>query len=234
MQDKDPQLDKERFHMLLLAQNQTGYLNLLQIASAAQLDGYYYKPRIDRAFMARHSDGLIATTGCMAAEIPRAIGAGKMNKLAHQLMGEYLDIFGKERLFIELQEHHIPELTDINRKLVEMAKHYGLEKNFLATNDVHYTHAEDAHPHEVLLCIQTGSTVTAPKLTFSDKEYYLKSHGEMAALFGDIPGALSNSLLIAEMCDVNLDHEGYHLPEFEVPEGYTMPTATCASCATKV
>jgi DNA polymerase-3 subunit alpha len=220
MQDKDPQLDKERFHMLLLAQNQTGYLNLLQIATAAQLEGYYYKPRIDRAFMAHHSDGLIATTGCMAAEIPRAIGAGKM-KLAHELMGEYLDIFGKERLFIELQEHHIGELTDINRKLVEMAKHFGLEKNFLATNDVHYTRAEDANPHEVLLCIQTGSTVAAPKLSFSDKEYYLKSHSEMAALFGDIPGALSNSLLIAEMCDVNLDHEGYHLPQFEVPEGYT-------------
>ncbi|MBK8989354.1 MAG: PHP domain-containing protein [Chloroflexi bacterium] len=220
MQDKDPQLDKQRFHMLLLAQNQTGYLNLLQIASAAQLEGYYYKPRIDRAFMARHSDGLIATTGCMAAEIPRAIGAGKM-KLAHELMGEYLDIFGKERLFIELQEHHIPELTDINKKLIEMAKQFGLEKNFLATNDVHYTRAADANPHEVLLCIQTGSTVAAPKLSFSDKEYYLKSHSEMAALFGDVPGALRNSLLIAEMCDVNLDHEGYHLPEFTVPEGYT-------------
>ncbi|MBK8933215.1 MAG: DNA polymerase III subunit alpha [Chloroflexi bacterium] len=220
MYDKDAQLDKERFHMLLLAQNQTGYLNLLQIASAAQLDGYYYKPRIDRAFMARYSEGLIATTGCMAGEIPRAIGAGKM-KLAHELMGEYLDIFGKDRLFIELQEHHIPELTDINKKLIEMAGHYGLENNFLATNDVHYTRAEDANPHEVLLCIQTGSTIAAPKLTFSDKEYYLKSHSEMGALFGEIPGALRNSLLIADMCDINLDHEGYHLPEFETPEGFT-------------
>jgi DNA polymerase III subunit alpha len=219
MQDKDPQLDKERFHMLLLAQNQAGYQNLLQIASAAQLEGYYYKPRIDRAFMARYADGLIATTGCMAGEIPRAIGNGNM-KLAHELMGEYLDIFGKERLFVELQEHHIPELTDINRKLIEMAAHFGLEKNFLATNDVHYTLASDANPHEVLLCIQTGSTVAAPKLTFSDKEYYLKSHAEMAALFGHVPGALSNSLRIAEMCAVNLDHEGYHLPEFDVPEGY--------------
>lgn len=229
MQDKDPQLDKERFHMLLLAQNQTGYQNLLQIASAAQLDGYYYKPRIDRAFMARHADGLIATTGCMAAEIPRAIGNGNM-KLAHELMGEYLDIFGKERLFIELQEHSIPELTDINRKLIEMAAHFGLEKNFLATNDVHYTLASDANPHEVLLCIQTGSTVAAPKLTFSDKEYYLKSHAEMAALFGDVPGALSNSLRIAEMCAVNLDHDGYHLPEFDVPEGYTADSYLAHLC----
>ena len=218
MQDKDPQLDKERFHMLLLAQNQSGYMNLLEIASLAQLEGFYYKPRIDRAFMARHSDGIIATTGCMAAEIPRALGNGNM-KLAHKLMGEYLDIFGKERLFIELQEHHIPELTDINKKLVGMAARYGLENNFLATNDVHYTRAEDANPHEVLLCIQTGSTVKNPKLSFSDKEYYLKSHAEMAALFGDIPGALSNSLLIAEMCHVDLESEGYHLPDFETPPG---------------
>ncbi|MBE2222153.1 MAG: DNA polymerase III subunit alpha [Anaerolineae bacterium] len=223
MEDRDPKLDKNRFHMLLLAQNQTGYLNLLQVASSAQLEGYYYKPRIDRSFMAAHSEGVIATTGCMAGEIPRAIGDGNM-KLANALMGEYLDIFGKDRLYIELQEHHIPELTDINKKLIEMAPRFGLENNFLATNDVHYTRAEDANPHETLLCIQTGSTIQAPKLTFSDKEYYLKSYAEMAHLFGEIPGALSNSLLIAEMCDVNLDSDGYHLPEFDVPEGYDAHT----------
>ncbi|MCB8965379.1 MAG: DNA polymerase III subunit alpha [Ardenticatenaceae bacterium] len=219
MTDKDAQLDKNRFHMLLLAQNQTGYLNLLQIASTAQLDGYYYKPRIDRNFMARHGEGLIATTGCMAAEIPRAIGDGNM-KLAHQLMGEYVDIFGKDRLFVEFQEHSIPELTVINKKLMEMAPRYGLEKNFLATNDVHYTLASDADPHEVLLCIQTSSTIKNPKLTFSDKGYYLKSYQEMAALFGQIPGALENSIRIAEMCDINLDSQEYHLPEFDVPQGY--------------
>ncbi|MCA9971108.1 MAG: PHP domain-containing protein, partial [Anaerolineales bacterium] len=229
MQDKDPQLDKNRFHMLLLAQNQTGYQNLLQIASLAQLDGYYYKPRIDRATMARFSDGLIATTGCMAAEIPRALGDGN-RPLAHQLMGEYLDIFGKDRLFIELQEHSIPELTAINKQLLEMAPRYGLEHNFLATNDVHYTLASDADPHEVLLCIQTGSTVKNPKLTFSDKGYYLKSHAEMAALFGHVPGALDNSLRIAEMCAINLDSQGYHLPEFDVPDGHTPHTYLRALC----
>ncbi|MFO7540717.1 MAG: PHP domain-containing protein, partial [Chloroflexota bacterium] len=110
MGDRDPQLDNKRFHMLLLAHNQTGYLNLLQVASSAQLEGYYYKPRIDRDFMARHSEGLIATTGCMAGEIPQAILDGNM-KLAHQLMGEYRDIFGPDRLYVELQEHSIPELT---------------------------------------------------------------------------------------------------------------------------
>ncbi|MCP4416736.1 MAG: PHP domain-containing protein, partial [Chloroflexi bacterium] len=206
MQDRDPQLDKNRFHMLLLAKNQTGYLNLLQIASKSQLEGYYYKPRIDRPFMARHSSGLIATTGCMAAEIPRALGAGDLKK-AQQLMGEYLDIFGKDRLFLELQEHSIPELSKINKQLIEMAPHFGLENNFLATNDVHYTLASDADPHEVLLCIQTGSTVQSPKLSFSDKEYYVKSRDEMYALFNKmgyaddlILNSLANSLRIVEMC----------------------------------
>ncbi len=227
MADKDPQLDKTRFHMLLLAQNQTGYKNLLHIASAAQLDGYYYKPRIDRPFMAAHSDGLIATTGCMAGEIPRAIGDGNM-KLAHKLLGEYLDIFGKERLFLELQEHSIPELSQINKKLIEMAPRYGLEHNFLATNDVHYVRAADAAPHEVLLCIQTSSTVQNPKMRFSDQGYYLKSYDEMMHLFQGYPEAvvrnsLQNSLLIVEQCAVDLDDKNYHLPHFDVPAGTDAP-----------
>ena len=219
MTDRDPQLDRERTHLLLLAENQTGYLNLLQLASGAQLDGYYYRPRVDLDFLAAHSDGLICTTGCMAADIPRAIGAGDMKK-AHDLMGKYLDIFGPERYFIELQEHSIPELTAINKILLEeMAPRYNLR--FLATNDVHYTTPEEAAPHDVLLCIQTGSTVNeSRRMRFTDTGYYLKSHAEMADLFGHIPGALDNSLLIAEMCDVNLSTKGYHLPMFDVPPGY--------------
>lgn len=228
MADRDPQLDKNRFHMLLLAQNQTGYLNLLEIATASQLEGYYYKPRIDRPFMSRFSDGLIATTGCMAGEIPQAISLGRM-ELAHQLMGEYLDIFGKDRLFVELQEHSIPELSDINKKLIEMAPRYGLQHNFLATNDVHYTRAEDADPHQVLLCIQTSSTLSQPKMTFSDRDYYLKSYDEMLRLFKGYPqdivlNSLQNSLRIADMCSITLDFEGYHLPTFDVPEGFTPQT----------
>ncbi|HRO24044.1 MAG TPA: PHP domain-containing protein, partial [Promineifilum sp.] len=215
MTDQDPQLDRERTHLLLLAENRTGYLNLLQIASSAQLDGFYYKPRIDLDFLAAHSDGLICTTGCMAADIPRAIGAGDMTK-AHALMGQYIDIFGPERFFIELQEHSIPELTAINKTLMEMQPRYNLR--FLATNDVHYTTPEEASPHDVLLCIQTGATVNETKrMRFSDQGYYLKSHAEMHRLFGHIPGALDNSLLIAEMCNVNLDTKGYHLPIFDVP-----------------
>lgn len=218
MQDKDPQLDRERFHLLLLAQNQTGYLNLLKIASASQLDGFYYKPRIDHDFLAQHSEGLIATTGCLAGEVPRAISQGQLNK-AHDLMGYYLDVFGKDRFFIELQQHDIPELTAVNKELISLAPKYGLR--FVATNDVHYTTPEEAGPHDILLCIQTGNTIQTPnRMRMSDNGYYLKAHGEMQALFGHIPGALDNSLLIAEMCEVDLEPKGYHLPLFDVPDGY--------------
>ena len=217
--DRDPQLDRERTHLLLLAENQTGYLNLLQLASRAQLDGFYYRPRIDLDLLAQHSEGLICTTGCMAADIPRAIGAGDLKK-AHHLTGKYLDIFGRDRYFIELQEHNIPELTDINKTLMgEFQARYDLR--FVATNDVHYTTPEEASPHDVLLCIQTGATVNeSRRMRFTDTGYYLKSRAEMAALFGHIPGALDNSLLIAEMCNVDLSSKGYHLPIFPVPEGY--------------
>jgi DNA polymerase-3 subunit alpha len=218
---KDPNHDRDRYHMLLLAINGDGYRNLLQIASTAQLEGYYYKPRVDRAFLSQHNAGLVATTGCMAAEIPRAIGDRNM-KRAHRLMGEYLEIFGQDRFFIELQEHSIPELGRINKVLLEMAPRYGLEGNILATNDVHYTRAEDADPHDVLLCVQTGSTLGQEnRLRFSDKGYYLKSHAEMAELFGGVPGALDNSLRIAEMAELALDYEGYRLPDFDVPADHT-------------
>lgn len=216
--------DRERFHALFLAKNQTGWLNLLKVASESQLKGYYYKPRIDHEFMAAHSEGLISTTGCMAAEIPRALGQGQIDK-AHELMGFYLDVYGRENFFIELQEHNIPELTAINKQLIEMAPRYGMQDRFLATNDVHYTHAHEAAPHEVLLCIQTGSTTAAPKLTFSDHEYYLKSAEEMSTLFKGydheiVGNALKNSLAIADMCDVDLDPKGYHLPIFDVPDNH--------------
>ena len=222
MQDRDASKDREGYHLLLLAENQTGYQNLLQLVSAAQLDGFYYRPRIDHSALMKHSEGIITTTGCMAGEIPRAIQAGNMKK-AHKLMAWYLDVFGPDRFFIELQEHSIPELTRINKTLVEMGGRYNLK--FLATNDVHYTTAEEASPHDVLLCIQTGKMVSAnDRMRMSDQSYYLKTHDEMARFFGDIPGALDNSLLIAEMCNVNPEPEGYHLPNFEVPEGFTTET----------
>ena len=220
MSDKDPQKDRNRFHLLLLAENQAGYQNLLKIASDSQLEGYYYRPRIDHDYLAAHSEGLIATTGCLSGEIPRALQEGNRKK-AEQLMSWYVDVFGPERFFVELQHHDgIPELPAVNKALIEMAPRYNLR--FLATNDVHYATAADASPHDVLLCIQTGKTVNGQdRMRMSDQSYYLKSAAEMQRLFGDVPGALANSLLIAEMCDVNPEPEGYHLPHFDVPEGYT-------------
>jgi DNA-directed DNA polymerase III PolC len=222
LHDKEPDKDRNRFHLLLLAENQAGYQNLLKIATVSQLEGYYYRPRIDHDHLARYSEGLITTTGCMAGEIPRAIQNGDMKK-AHELMGFYLETFGRDRFFVELQEHSIPELTELNQTLLELGNHYNLK--FVATNDVHYTYAHEATPHDVLLCIQTGKTVgSSGRMRMSDQGYYLKSYAEMDALFGHIPGALDNSLLIAEMCHVNPEPEGYHLPLFDVPDGFTPAT----------
>ena len=119
MEDKEPDKDRQRYHLLLLAQNQTGYQNLLQIVSAAQLEGFYYRPRTDREYLASHSDGLITTTGCLAGEIPQAIMAGNLDE-AHRLMGWYVDVFGRDRFFVELQDHDIDELTAVNKRLVEI------------------------------------------------------------------------------------------------------------------
>ncbi|MCB0036061.1 MAG: PHP domain-containing protein, partial [Anaerolineales bacterium] len=128
MQDRDSQLDKERFHLLLLAQNQAGYGNLLELASASQLEGYYYKPRVDHDFLDKYSEGVISTSGCLAAKVPQALMHGR-DEDAYKLMGEYVDIFGTDNFFIELQEHSIPELTQVNQKLIEMAPKFGLQNN---------------------------------------------------------------------------------------------------------
>jgi DNA polymerase-3 subunit alpha len=214
MAERDPR----RYHLLLLAENQTGYQNLLKLASAAQLEGFYYKPRVDHERLARHSEGLIVTSGCMASEIPRLIHEGQAEKARRQI-GWYLDVFGPERFFLELQEHNIPELTAVNRALLEWGPRYRLR--YVATNDVHYVQREDANPHDLLLCIQTGKVVNQPdRMRMPDPSYYLKSRDEMAQLFGEVPGALDNTLLIAERCNVDLKPKGYHLPHFEVPQGF--------------
>lgn len=218
MQDRDPNLDRNSYHLLLLAENQTGYQNLLQIASASQLDGFYYKPRIDKDFLADHAEGLICTTGCLAAEIPQMLVAGR-EKEARRRLGWYQDVFGPGRFYVELQEHDIPELHEINKALLKLSPY--AEIPLLATNDVHYVRKEDADPHDVLLCIGTGSLVTETnRLKFSDDSYYLRSPEEMKAIFAEVPSAISNTIKVADMCNVNLDSDKYHLPEFPVPEGY--------------
>ena len=219
MTDKDAGVDKRSSHLLLLAENETGYRNLLKIASAAQLEGFYYFPRIDKDFLANHAEGLIATTGCMAAEIPRLIEEGRIDDARKQL-DWYYDVFGKQNFFMELQKHNISELDNLNKKLLELGPRY--EANYVATNDVHYINPEDSRLQDILLAVQTGSLLNDNnRMRMSDETYYLRSPQEMNSIFSSVPNALSNTLLIAERCNVNLDFKGYHLPEFHVPEGFT-------------
>ena len=224
MQDRDNQLDSKPYHLLLLARNLTGYLNLMKIATAAQLEGFYYKPRVDKEFLAQHAEGLIVTSGCAAAEIPRLLEEGREQD-AIEALHWYRDVFGPDNFFLELQSHDIPWLHELNRKLIEFSKKYNIP--LLATNDVHYVRREDARYHDILLCVQTSKQVDDPdRLRMSDDSYYLKSRAEMEALFREVPEALDNTLLVAEMCDLDLDswYEGYHLPHFAVPEGFTPET----------
>ncbi|MDD5368740.1 MAG: DNA polymerase III subunit alpha [Anaerolineaceae bacterium] len=219
MSDRDSRLDKQSSHLLLLAENAVGYHNLLQIASAAQLRGFYYFPRVDHDFLAAHSEGLIATSGCMAAEIPRTV-LREGPDAARRKLDWYYDVFGKENFFIELQQHDIKELPQLNKSLMSLGERY--QARYVATNDVHYINPDDAKLQDILLAIQTGSLLTDQnRFRMSDGSYYLRTPQEMSTLFAEAPEALSNTLLIADRCNVDLSSKGYHLPLFDVPEGYT-------------
>ncbi len=173
MQDRDPEEDKKSSHLLLLAENQTGYHNLLKIASAAQLNGFYYFPRIDHEFLAEHAEGLIATSGCLSAEVPRALVKENLED-AKAKIDWYYQVFGRDNFYFELQHHDIPELHKVNRVLNELGGHY--QANFVATNDVHYIKPEDAHLQDILLCVQTGSLFTEPRrMRMSGEDFYLRS-----------------------------------------------------------
>ncbi|MFN2302341.1 MAG: DNA polymerase III subunit alpha, partial [Anaerolineales bacterium] len=219
MTDRDPRKDKRASHLLLLAENLTGYKNLLRIASASQLQGFYYRPRIDRTFLKSHSEGLIATSGCFSGEIPRALFNNDIKRAEHALSW-FLDVFSPDRFFLELQSHNIPGLPKTNERLVELGNRFGVP--FVAANDVHYINKEDARLQDILLAIQTGSLISDPdRLRMEDETYYLRSPQEMQTLFGHIPGAIENTVQIAERCEVDLSPTGYHLPLFTVPENFT-------------
>jgi len=229
MTDRDPQKDKSPHHIILLARDKTGYQNLLQIATAGQLEGFYYKPRVDKPYLRKHAQGLIALTGCGSGEIPRLIRDGRLEK-AREVAAWYRDTFGFDGFYFELQRHEgLPELEQINAGLVALSKEMDIP--LVATNDVHYVLSEHAHAQEILLCVQTNTTVNDPKrMTMGDESFYLKSSEEMAALFPEWPEALENSLRIAKACDLSLDFEGYHLPFFEVPEGHTPQSYVAHLC----
>ena len=226
MNDRDPRLDRSPYHLLLLAQNMTGYQNLLKIASASQLEGYYYRPRIDKDFLAAHAEGVIATSGCLAAEIPRMVAAGDDDK-ARACIGWYQDVFGADNFYLELQSHDIPALHGLNNWLCEYRASGHSQVQLLATNDVHYVYKDDAQAHDTLLCIQTSTLKSDQDRMRMEpfSSYYLKSAEEMRAGFNGAPPemiaeAFASSLKIAAMTDIDLAPTGYHLPIFPVPTGY--------------
>ncbi len=226
MSGRDGQADRENYHLLLLAKNETGYRNLLKIASRAQTEGYYYRPRVDHEFLAQHAEGLIASTGCLGAEVPQLLAQGR-EKEAYERLGWYVETFGKENYFIELQEHTIPELVSVNKILAPWAAKFGI--HLAVTNDVHYVREQDGGPHDVLLCVQTGARIGDEKrMRMSDGSYFLKSREQMEATFRpfiDLPASVfDHTVTLSEMCDVDLEDPTYHLPNLSIPDGFTYET----------
>ncbi len=222
MTQKDHKRDAKPTHLVLLAENETGYQNLMQIATTAQLEGFYYKPRVDKEYLAAHAEGLIALSSCGSGEVPRLLEHNRPER-ARRVAEWYRDVFGPEGFYLELQEHDIPEMGPVNKALVELSRETGIP--LVATNDVHYVRRDQAYAHEVLLSIQTGKTMTNPqRMKMNNDSYYLRSAAEMAALFPEAPEALRNTLRLAERCHVDLDPTGFHLPQIEVPAGYTAGT----------
>lgn len=210
--------EKTRYHLILLAENDTGYHNLMKIVSKGQLEGFYYKPRVDKDILRTYSEGIICLSACIAGELPRLINSGNMDG-ARRCVQEYIDIFGKDNYFLELQDHEIPEEKTAAEGLKQLAKEFGL--GLVATNDLHYVRREDAEAQDILLCIQTTSNVDDPtRMRFPNDSFYLKSAEEMAELFGDCPEALENTNKIADRCNVKLEFGHLLLPEFPVPEGF--------------
>ncbi len=214
---KEPKLDDHQYHLVLLAENQQGYRNLMRIVTAGYLEGFYYKPRADHELLAENAEGLIAMSGCLGGEVPALLARGE-DEAALKLAGRYRDIFGPENFYLELQDHRLPEQPGVNRGLCSIARRTGT--GLVATNDVHYLRREDAAVHDVLLCIQTAKTVhDTDRLKFETDEFYFKSAPEMAALFREHPDAIQNTLRIAERCAVDFEFDRLFLPGYEVPGG---------------
>jgi len=206
-------------HMTILAENNQGLANLFRLSSLASLEGYYYKPRMDRELLSRYADGLIATTGCPGGEIQTRLRMGNYRE-ALRAASDYRDIFGAANFYLEVMDHGIDIENRVKADLLKLGKE--LKLPFLATNDLHYTFHEDAPAHEALLCVQSGSTLADPKrFKFDNSEFYVKTAAQMRELFKDLPESCDNTLLIAERCNVTLREGENLLPQFEVPTGQT-------------
>ncbi len=209
-------------HLVLLAEDNRGFANLMKLVSKAHLDGYYYKPRIDRALLAEHCEGLIALSACLKGEVAEAFMDGLDDK-AKKLAGEYAEIMGPDRFYLEVQDHGLPEQRPVNKKLVALARKLGLP--LVATNDVHYLAPDHAESHEMLLCLQTQAKWSeTDRMKYGSDQFYLKSEAEMRQLFGDLPEAIENTWKIAERCNVELALGGQknpHFPNYQCPDGLT-------------
>lgn len=218
--DKEAGTGEDKYnHLVLLAENNTGYQNLMKIVSRGFTEGFYYKPRVDKELLREFHEGIIATSACLAGEVQRYLARG-MYEEAKRVALSYQDIFGKDNFFLELQDHGIAEQHYVNPQLLRMSEETGIE--LICTNDVHYTYADDADAHDILLCIQTGKKVTDEnRMRYTGGQYYLKSPEEMTELFKYAPQAVANTEKIAERCNVEIEFGVTKLPKFAVPQGYT-------------
>lgn len=218
--DKEAGTGEDKYnHLVLLAENNTGYQNLMKIVSRGFTEGFYYKPRVDKELLREFHEGIIATSACLAGEVQRYLARG-MYEEAKRVALYYQDIFGKDNFFLELQDHGIAEQHYVNPQLLRMSEETGIE--LICTNDVHYTYADDADAHDILLCIQTGKKVTDEnRMRYTGGQYYLKSPEEMAELFKYAPQALANTEKIAKRCNVEIEFGVTKLPRFAVPKGFT-------------
>lgn len=217
--DKEAGMSEDRYyHLVLLAENNTGYANLMKIVSKGFVDGFYYKPRVDYEVLSEYHEGIICLSACLAGEVQKYLQRGLYEEACKSAL-HYQEIFGKGNYFLELQDHGIPEQGFVNQQLIRMSKELGIE--LVATNDIHYTYADDAAAHDVLLCIQTGKKVSdTDRMRYEGGQYYCKSEEEMRALFPYAPQALDNTHKIAERCNVEIEFGVTKLPHYEVPEGY--------------
>lgn len=217
--DKEIGKEEDRYyHLVLLAENQEGYQNLMKIVSAGFVDGFYYKPRVDLEILEKYHEGIIALSACLAGEVARNVTKGFYEESKKAAL-RYEEIFGKGNFFLELQDHGIPEQQRVNQQLVRMSRETGIE--LVATNDIHYTYSTDAEAHDILLCVQTGKRLAdEDRMRYEGGQYYVKSVEEMAALFPYAPQALENTHKIAMRCNVEIEFGVTKLPKFDVPEGY--------------
>jgi DNA polymerase III subunit alpha len=207
-------------HATVLARNETGYRNLVKLVSRAYLEGYYYKPRVDHELLAQHADGLLVLSGCLNSEVSKLLAAGDERR-ALQLAGWYQEVFGRDHYFMEVQSHGLEAQTRVTAGTVQLARTLGAP--ICGTNDAHYLAADHARAHEALLCIQTGSTMDDPnRWRFSTEEFYLKSAPEMRDVFKDLPEAYRNTMAVAERCELEFSFGGIHLPNYQVPTGFTL------------